>query len=359
MTNVAGVTAEGPTAAGVVVRMVLPAPALERHGVRVEQMPLFSEREYERYLAAGLAGKARLALAARRRLRARLEAGAADFDTALVYRRADLLPLTTIERLAARGRRLVYEVDDAIWLDATGQSGSHPLVFLKGSRRKAHLMAERADHVIAGSHILAEHLERYARAITVVPSLVDAAAIPVREHADSGRMVLGWIGSRSTARFVDGAGPALERVAAACPDLDLTLLTVGGDTRPVPGIEHHARPWSEAAQRDALARIDVGLMPLPDTPWNRGKCAYKAIQYMAAGIPVVADDVGIAREVVGDGEAGYAVRGDDAWVEAVVALLRDRALRERLGRAGRERAERHYSVERWAPELARILRGAG
>jgi len=224
-------------------------------------------------------------------------------------------------------------------------------------RVEATRLAERADHVIAGSPILAEHLGPFTSSISVIPSLVDPAAIPLRAHAHSPRLVLGWIGSASTAPFLDGIRPALERVAAACPGMELTLLCVGGSTRPVPGLRVESRPWSADAQRDALARMDVGLMPLPDTAWNRGKCAYKALQYMAAGVPVVADDVGIARAVVGDGAAGYTVAGEDAWVDATTALLRDLALRERLGRDGRARVERDYSVERWAPELARILRG--
>jgi glycosyltransferase involved in cell wall biosynthesis len=318
---------------------------------------LFTEEEGERFGRAGPAAKVRLALAARRRMSERLDARAGEFDVALVYRRADLLPGIALERRAAGGHRLVYDVDDAIWLESRRDSGTHPLAGLKGSRRKVRLLAERADHVIAGSPILAEHLGSFTSAISVIPSLVDPSAIPLRGHADSQRLVLGWIGSESTARFVDGIAPVLERVAAACPDLELTLLTVGGSTRPVPGLRHESRPWSEAAQLDALARMDVGLMPLPDTPWNRGKCAYKALQYMAAGVPVVADDVGIARAVVGDGAAGYAITGASAWIDATTALLRDRALRERLGRAGRERVERDYSVERWAPELERILRG--
>jgi glycosyltransferase involved in cell wall biosynthesis len=354
---VAAVSAELPAAAGFRVRMELPAPALERLGVDVRPMTLLSEEEGERFGGLGSAARGRLVLAARRRMRARLDAQAGDFDVALVYRRADLLPGTSLERRAARGHRLVYDVDDAIWLESRRDSGTHPLAGLKGSRRKARLMAERADHVIAGSPILAEHLGAFTSSISVVPSLVDPAAVPLRSHGDSPRLVLGWIGSGSTARFVDGIRPALERVAAACPELELSLLTVGGSTRPVAGLVHESHAWSAAAQLDALSRMDVGLMPLPDTPWNRGKCAYKALQYMAAGVPVVADDVGIARDVIGDGQAGHVVAGEDAWVEATTALLRDRALRERLGHAGRERVERDYSVERWAPELARILRG--
>ena len=114
-------------------------------------------------------------------------------------------------------------------------------------------------------------------------------------------------------------------------------------------------PWSIEAERAALSRIDVGLVPQPNTPWTRGKSAYKAIQYMASGIPVVADDVGVVSTHVGDG--GVVVSDGDGWVDALLRLARDPDLRQQVGENGRRRAERDFSVERWAPVVAAILRG--
>jgi Glycosyl transferases group 1 len=354
VTSVAAVTAEAPGSPGVQVRIVQPAAALAREGVDLVPLTLVPEEDSARYEGAGPAAKAARAARNRRRLRARLEDG---FDVALVYRRADVLPSLALERAAAAGRRLVYDVDDAIWLEGRPRTGSHPLARLKGSPRKVRWLAERADRVIAGNAILAERLARFSSAVSVVPSVVDSAAIPVRVHDDGPELVLAWIGSRTTAPFLATVRPALARAAAALPGVGLRMLVVGGAAAPIPGVALESRPWSAEAQRDALARLDVGLMPLPDTEWNRGKCAYKALQYMAAGAPVVADDVGIAGSVVGGDAAGRVVRGEDEWVEALVALARDRALRARLGAEGRARVERDFSLARWAPELARLLRG--
>jgi glycosyltransferase involved in cell wall biosynthesis len=102
--------------------------------------------------------------------------------------------------------------------------------------------------------------------------------------------------------------------------------------------------------------MDVGLMPLPDTDWTRGKCAYKALQYMAGGVPVVADDVGVTARIIGDG-AGHAVRGEEEWVESLVVLLTDANLRNQMGSQGRSRVERDFSVNTWTPKLAALLRG--
>ncbi len=336
--------------------MLQPAPALARHGVDLVPLPLLSAEEARRFAHASLAVRGALVLRARRRVAARLQAEGREWDAALVHRRADLLPSLRLERLAAGGRRLVYDVDDAIWLDVRRGGGAHRLAAFKATPRKVRWLAARADHVMAGNAILADHLSKLSSSVSIVPSLVDPGAIAVRRHADGPELVLGWIGSRTTAPFVQRRRALLAQLAAALPGRGLRLLMVGGTIDPVEGLELEARPWSPDAQADALGRMDVGLMPLPDTPWSRGKCAYKALQYMAAGVPVLADEVGIAGEVVGDG--GYVVSSDRQWLDALVALSSDRALRGRLGTAGRRRVEAEFSLERWAPVVAGLLRGA-
>jgi glycosyltransferase involved in cell wall biosynthesis len=359
MTRVGAITAEAPGTPGVQVRVHLPAAALEREGVRVTPLSVFSEAEAERAARSRLAAKTALALRAHRRTIARLRRGDPDFDVALVYRRADMLPSLAIERLAAAGRPLVYDVDDAIWLDGAPGSGTHPLAWLKRSAGKVRWLATRADRVIAGNAILAEHLAQFSSSVSVVPSLVDPAAIPVRSHVQGPEVVVGWIGSVSTAPFLAALRPVLARVAAQVPATRLRVVAVGGELEPIEGVVVESRPWSEGAQRDVLARLDIGVMPLPDTEWNRGKCAYKALQYMAAGVPAVADDVGIVRDVIGHDRAGHVVRDAGEWVESLVALVRDERLRGRLGAAGRDRVERDFSIARWAPELAALLRADG
>lgn len=353
--RVGAISAEDPASPAIQVRTVLPRAALARHGVALEQLSLFTAAGAERFRGFRPAQKLRAAARAHGALAVRL--ADADIDVALVHRRVDLFPTLALERRAIRGRRLVYDVDDPIWLDVRPDSGTHPLAVLKGSARKVRWLAERADHVIAGNPLLADHLERYGTPVSVVPSLVDTKRVPLRRHADAPELVLGWIGSRTTAPFVETLRRALTRLAAALPGGRLRLVMVGGAVPPVTGIAHEARPWTAEAHRDALSRLDVGLMPLPDTAWNRGKCAYKALQYMGAGVPVVADDVGIAADVVGHADAGYVVGTEDEWVDALAALLADPALRGRLGAHGRARVARDFSLDRWAPRLAQILRG--
>jgi glycosyltransferase involved in cell wall biosynthesis len=148
----------------------------------------------------------------------------------------------------------------------------------------------------------------------------------------------------------------IKRLAGDLTHREVRLLMVGAPSSvQLDGIACEHLAWSEQAERIALARMDIGVMPLPDNAWTRGKCSYKAIQYMTAGVPVIADDVGTAERTIEGG--GYVVKDDDQWTDALFAMAKDATLRGRLGRAGRTRAVANYSVERWAGPLAAVIRG--
>jgi len=226
---------------------------------------------------------------------------------------------------------------------------------LKGSRRKARWLAQRADQVIAGNRLLAEWISQHSDRVIVVPSVVETRGLPVKQHEDEDTVTFCWIGSAGTARYLLPMRGRLAQLRRAAPEHRYRLLIVGGQVEPVDGIEITRLDWSPETERRALADADIGLMPIPDTPWTRGKCAYKALQYMAAGIPAVADDVGVTSEVIGEG--GVVARNEDEWRTALIELVRDAGLRGRLGSDARRRVDEQFSVHRWAPVLARIMRG--
>jgi glycosyltransferase involved in cell wall biosynthesis len=353
--RVAGVAAQSPTMPGFRIRVDLLREELARHGVDVELFLLLTAEEAHEIRTGSARRRAKALLAGRRRLLDQLGEAAAGFDAALIQRQADLLPSLRAERAAADRRRLIWDVDDAIWLDTSREARLHPLAFLKGTRRKVRWLARRADQMIAGNHLLAEWIAQYSDRVTVVPSVVETRGFPVKRHADSDTVTFCWIGSPATARYLAPMRGRLARLRRAAPERLYRLLVVGGRLDPVDGIEIVQLDWSPQTERHALAEADIGLMPIPDTPWTRGKCAYKALQYMAAGLPAVADDVGVTSEVVGEG--GVVARNEAEWRTALVELARDPALRGRLGSEARRRVEEHFSVQRWAPVLARIMRG--
>lgn len=254
------------------------------------------------------------------------------------------------------GRRVVLDVDDALWLDRSSDAGGHPFAFLKDSRRKVAWLASAADRVLAGNVVLAEWLAQYSSAVGVVPSLIDPSAIALRAHGEVDRVVLAWLGSASTAPYLAARAEALD-AAARASRVPLELHVVGGPAPRLRFLPVIAEAWSEAAERRLLARADIGIMPLPDTAWTRGKCAYKALVYMAAGLPVIADNVGISATVVGHEQAGFVASSRSEWTDAVLELAGDASLRARCGATGRKRVVDDFSVARWAPVLALALTG--
>lgn len=343
---VTGFGACGPLNGGFRIRVSELAPELARHGIALEVRPLLSAREDEQFHGAALTRKLAAATRARCRLMASLRTRR-PAGTVLIHRQADLFPDQLAERAIASNRRLLYDVDDAVWLHPSARG--RPLV----SARKLRWLAARADCVLAGNDRLAETLGRYSNNVHVVPSLVDPRAVPAREHADRDPLVVGWIGSPDNAGYLEPMLAALEQAAAALAPRRVELEIVGGDARPVNGVRVRPRAWSADAERSALQRIDVGVMPLPENAWTRSKCGYKALLYQSAGIPVVADDVGVARQVVREG--GFVVRGQRAWTDALVALLEDATLRGDVGAAGRRHVEAGYSVATWAPRIAKLI----
>lgn len=347
--------AQGPQGPGLRIRLLLPTEHLREHGVSLTLMPLFTSDEVAAVHTGSTAARARTVILARRRFRQALTSAAAATDVVVVQRQVDPLPGRRLEHVVMRGRALVLDVDDAVWLP---EPGSHPVTRLRRSADKLKWLASRADRVIAGNDYLAEWLSRHARDVTVVPSLVDTARVSLRAHRQGRDLVLGWIGSPSTAAYLHNVAAPVAAFAAAHPDLAVRLLAVGGQPPPMAGVRTEHLPWSEANEATALEQMDVGLMPLPDNAWTRGKCAYKALQYMAAGVPVVADDVGLTGRVVGDESSGLLASSTDDWHCALTRLADSVDLRSRLGKTGRARVEAEYSLHAWSSRLAAVISGA-
>jgi glycosyltransferase involved in cell wall biosynthesis len=351
--------AQGLMSPGFRARVLLFRPELLHYGVRVDPYTLFTQQEFEAFSHGGVRQRIALLLSARRRLVRQLSGTEGGHSVALIQRQADFLPSLGLERRASAGRRLIWDVDDAIWLDASRAAGGHRVAAFKGTTRKVRWLACRADHIVSANAYLADFLSRYSSRITIVPSVVETRAVRPRRHDDHSELVMGWIGSPTTAPYLLRITRVLARVSRELSDRSLRLLIVGGTMPSKNSFAVESVPWSVDNELDALERIDVGLMPMPDNAWTRGKSAYKALQYMSAGIPVIGDDVGVASSVIAAGKAGFVVRHEDEWVEALVTLARDSELRNRLGEYGRRRVEDGYSVKRWTPFVASIIRGEG
>ena len=260
-------------------------------------------------------------------------------DAVILQRR--LLPHWQLAILRRAARKLIYDLDDALFL----RDSYHPRGLESARlRRRFENIAAKADLIVAGNRYLAdEAILAGAKHAHVVPTCVDPERYFLAKHNRFGqRAQLVWVGSASTLQGLAAIRPVLEQIGQSVPDVSLKLICDRFLAL------HHMTvvncPWDEVHEPAALASADIGISWLPDDRWSRGKCGLKVLQYMASGLPVVANPVGVQSDLVRPGETGFLAETSKQWVEAVGRLARDPNLRMRMGEAGRRRVEAEFSV---------------
>jgi glycosyltransferase involved in cell wall biosynthesis len=264
-----------------------------------------------------------------------------------------LLPRWQLAFLRRSVRTLLFDFDDAVFLrDSYARRGLHDARRL---RRFAATM-RACDAVLAGNSYLRDEATRWTEAgrVHVVPTCVDPDRYPLAEHASRGAELV-WVGSSSTLRGLEAITPLLEELGQRVPGLRLKL--VCDRFLELRHLTVVRCPWSETGEAAALAAADVGIGWVPDDLWSRGKCGLRVLQYMAAGLPVVVNPVGVHIEMVRHGENGFLASTPAACVEAIGRLAADPALRRRMGQAGRRRLETEYAVAVGAARWVAILDG--
>ena len=258
------------------------------------------------------------------------------------------MPLETI-LLKLCSRRLVFDFDDAIYVrhESRGKSRSFTReIKTRAVLRSAHL-------VIAGNAHLQAYAEACNRNVRILPSCVDVRGLPVQRHERlAGPVVVGWIGSHVNLSQLALLEPVLQRLPRI---RDLEVHVVCDRGLELSGVKVRHVPWTLETQAARIAEFDIGVMPLPDSEHSRGKCGYKAIQCMAAGVPVVVSDVGFNRELVADGVDGFRAATIPDFERRLLELIDSRELRRQMGARAREKIGRAYAVEQAAGALAGML----
>lgn len=268
------------------------------------------------------------------------------YDVVFVQKAIMTAYLKGLDRvLRGRSRRLIYDIDDAVHL-----APPHPLRFpwtLFEDRNQIAAMMASADLVLAGNAWLEAAGREVGGKTVLFPTVVDTERfVPGNFPPDTFR--IGWVGNPSTTICLEPAAKALEVVR------DAEVCLVGADATRVPFVGAVTRPWSFETEVSELQRFSVGIMPQPSGDWMRGKCALKALQYMACGLPCVATPFGAVLEFMHNGENGLFAESCDDWTDAF-ARLAEPALRKRLGEAGRTTVEQGYSLKNAAPRLLELL----
>jgi glycosyltransferase involved in cell wall biosynthesis len=353
--RVAFLTRYGPKGASSRVRAYQFESALQVAGIESVFFPLLGDG----YLSARYAG-GRIVREVARALAQRLRHIGRARSTDLLWIEKELLPYfpAIVEGWLLAGRPYVIDFDDAIFhnYDLSDRSVVRYLLGRKIDR----LMAMARIVTVGNAYLHDRAIGAGAERIERLPSVIDIENYrlkerPVADNAKNLKVVVVWIGSPATVRYLDLVRDPLQRLAARTP---IELRVIGAPAPCWPGVCSSSVEWAADKEAELLVAGDIGIMPLRDGPWERGKCGYKLIQYMACGLPVVASAVGVNGEIVSHGVDGFLSTTDDQWADSLYRLASDPKLRADMGRRGRVKVEQKYSVQAIAPRFAALLREA-
>ena len=263
------------------------------------------------------------------------------YDAVLLQREL-ISTLYSLEGLTRRPR--VFDVDDAVWLHPRG-----------GFARR---LAASCDAIVCGNEFLADYFSRFNQHIEIIPTAVDTDFYVPGGRPGAEHPVVGWVGTSGNYPYLYGIEKALAAFLERVPGARLRIMA---DRPPAFRILAPSRveftPWSRTGEVGMIQGLTVGVMPLEDSDWARGKCAFKMLTYLSTAVPAVVSPVGMNREVLARGDCGIGAATTDEWVEALVWLCTNQDQARRLGERGREIVAEHYSIAATAPRLARVLHG--
>ena len=262
----------------------------------------------------------------------------------VIFIQKKLMPVHYVHLLRWRNPRLIYDFDDALY--ASEPTGKRFRVKKPGAPYTKHCLKriiQAADHVIAGNDTLALHAGPQAKTMTVLPTpVVVPEMLPDRKAKGDGP-VIGWIGTGRNLVYLDGIRDVIRAVAHRYPQVRWRVIS----SKPyrLDGVPIQNVRWEASTADQALSEFDIGLMPLTDDPWSRGKCSFKVLQYMAAGIPTIASPVGMNTELIRDGVTGCLAGGSVEWMKALTALIDNSALRAQLGKNGYRFVKERFALD--------------
>ncbi|HKY41588.1 MAG TPA: glycosyltransferase family 4 protein [Pyrinomonadaceae bacterium] len=340
-------------------RMIQFIEPLAEQGIELSVHPFLSSRLYGSLYKRSQWPRTSvgLALAAIRRLQESWRASKA--DVLFVQREAMMFGPPIVEWLSINLRRcpMVLDLDDATYVSykspTYGRFGSMLKWFSKTND-----LIRWSRLVICGNGEIAAYVTNKGRPAVVIPTVVDTSQFrPVVKASPGAAPLIGWIGTHSTFPYVKTIFPVLERLARKYR-FRLRLVGTGEDNVAIPGVEIENLRWKLDREIADFQSLDIGIYPIVEDDWSVGKSCFKAVQYMAVGVPFVASPVGACQNIADSEQTHFLARTENDWYAHLSRLLSDEGLRRRMGEAGRSYAEKHYSVEVQVPKLAEALRAA-
>jgi glycosyltransferase involved in cell wall biosynthesis len=327
-------------------------PYLEAQGYAVAYFYLIREQDDRKFYGAGHYWAKAFILLRSLCLLIGLLFKAGDYDLIFVQREAFMLGTVFFERQLAKRAPLVYDFDDAIWLQQVS-AGNRALSFLKDARKTEKLIA-LSDLILAGNAYLANYAEQFNEQVALVPTVVDTDNYKRIPQADQEAICIGWSGSFSTIPYFEYALPAL-RILKARYGERIYFKVIGDASYHNEELNIKGVAWSSASEVQELSEIDIGIMPLPDDEWTKGKCALKGLLYMSLEQAAVLSDVGVNATVVQDGVNGFLATDTQDWVDKLARLIENPELRQQMGQRARQTVLERYSVRSEQRHLLDLL----
>jgi glycosyltransferase involved in cell wall biosynthesis len=267
-----------------------------------------------------------------------------DVDCIWIYRAAwPIGPAWPEKRLARKGIPIIYDFDDAIWLADTSEVNRR-WAWMKFASKTGEI-CKLAKHVVVGNQILAEYAHQFNQVVTIVPSTVNLDIYELGSNPESesenasDTCVIGWTGSHTTSAYLKVIEPAIRDVAKRHK---IRFRVIGAPQYECDGVDLELVQWRSESEVEDLRPIDIGIMPMPDNPWSRGKCGMKAIQYMAMAIPTIVSPIGFNKELIQHNQNGLLAETAEDWVNCLERLIVDKKLRKQLGAEGRNTVEKSF-----------------
>lgn len=325
-------------------------PWFEKNNISYTIQPFFNDAALQYFYQNKKYSKTSLIKAYAKRLYALIHSKHYD----LIWIEKEALPWlpTWLEALLLKNTPYVMDFDDAIFHNY--DQHRLPLVRHLYGKRIDKLMS-KATLISAGNPYLAQRaMQARAPQVEIIPTVIDINRYTVKtQYAKTDEPLrIVWIGSPHTLRYLMLIHQPLITLSQR---FNLTLTIIAGSPLELSGVNVEFIPWTEANEVESIKQGDIGIMPLEDAPWERGKCGYKMIQYMACGLPVVASPVGVNCDIIKTNENGYLAANDQEWIDTLSRLLSDQFLRQRLGKAGRQLVEHEYCIQQVAPRLIKLL----
>jgi len=274
-----------------------------------------------------------------------------DFDVIWIEKEAlPWLPVWIEHKLGLAKATYMVDYDDAIF-HRYDQHHFKLIRWILG--KKIDRIMQYAALVLVGNEYLLERAKKAgAKRVELLPTVIDLEKYPSNSFNNNDIFTIGWIGSPVTSHYLKLVMPALEEF---CKKNTARIVLIGAKKEELSNIQVEYVPWSEETEIKEIQKFDVGIMPLPDNGWERGKCGFKLIQYMACGLPVVGSPVGVNAKIIKHGINGYQAKNTNEWIWALQKLKGDQELRQKMGRAGRKNVEKEYCLQVTAPRLVKIL----